>query len=304
MQYNVDELFESLKLGDIKSLSRCISIVENEVQDYEKLLLQTSNSNKTIVGITGSPGAGKSTLTDVLIGEIVAEKKKVAVLCIDPSSPFSQGALLGDRIRMSQWYNHPGVYIRSLSSRGSFGGLHPKIVEITDLVKAAPLDYILVETVGVGQSEVEIASLADTTVVVVVPEAGDEIQMMKAGLMEVADIFVVNKSDRPGADQMLKNLKSLTHSSAKRSAIPVLKTAALQKQGVKELLQEINKHNVSSLNYTSRIELLVKKATHLIIGQKMKNFNQMMLKENLEKEYQEKEDAFNLFKFVYNKGYE
>src|SRR5262249_37535052 len=147
------------------------------------------------------PGAGKSTLTDALIGEAIKQDKKVAVLCVDPSSPFNRGALLGDRVRMSEWYNHPKVFIRSLASRGSLGGLHPKIIEITELIKASLFDYIFIETVGVGQSEVEIAGLADVTVVVTVPESGDEIQTMKAGLMEIADIFVVNKADRPDADQ-------------------------------------------------------------------------------------------------------
>lgn len=132
------------------------------------------------------------------------QKEKVGVLCVDPSSPFNLGAVLGDRIRMSEWYNHPNVFIRSLATRGALGGLHPHIIDITALMQAAGFDHIIVETVGVGQSEIEIAGLADTTVVVVVPEAGDEVQTMKAGLMEIADIFVVNKSDRPEADLFVK----------------------------------------------------------------------------------------------------
>jgi LAO/AO transport system kinase len=139
-------------------------------------------------------------LVDALIGEIIAQQKTVGVLCVDPSSPFNLGALLGDRIRMSEWYNNKNVFIRSLATRGSLGGLHPKIIEITDVLKTANFDFIIVETVGVGQSEIEIAGLADTTVVVVVPEAGDEVQTMKAGLMEIANVFVVNKADRPDAD--------------------------------------------------------------------------------------------------------
>src|SRR5205085_8969185 len=143
-------------------------------------------SSTKIIGITGPPGAGKSTLVDALIGEMVQQQKKVGVLCVDPSSPFNLGALLGDRIRMSEWYDHPNVFIRSLATRGSLGGLHPKIIEITDLTRAAPFDYIIVETVGVGQSEIEIAGLADCTIVTLVPEAGDAVQTMKAGLMEIA----------------------------------------------------------------------------------------------------------------------
>ena len=161
-----------IQQGDVKALARCISLVENEVPGYELLLQSLPSNNQPVIGITGPPGAGKSTLTDALIGSLIEGGKKVAVLCIDPSSPFNLGALLGDRIRMSDWYNNPNVFIRSLATRGSLGGLHPKIIEITDLIKAAPIDYIIVETVGVGQSEIEIAGLADITVVVVVLESG------------------------------------------------------------------------------------------------------------------------------------
>ena len=187
--------------ADVKALARSISLVENELEGYESLLISLPTSTTPVIGITGPPGAGKSTLTDALIENILAENKTVAVLCVDPSSAFNYGALLGDRIRMSRWYNSKNVFIRSLASKGSLGGLHPKIIEITDLVKFAGYDYVIVETVGVGQSEVEIAGLADISIVAIVPEAGDEIQTMKAGLMEIADIFVVNKADRPGADR-------------------------------------------------------------------------------------------------------
>src|SRR4051812_2744052 len=173
-------LLQALMAGDIQALSRCISLVENEVPGYEDLLYDLPISKQPTIGITGAPGAGKSTLTDGLIEEIVKQNKCVAVLCVDPSSPFNRGALLGDRLRMSAWYNHPSVYIRSVASRGALGGLSPTVVEITDVMKAAPFDYIVIETVGVGQNEVEIAALADITVVVYVPEAGDEVQTMKA----------------------------------------------------------------------------------------------------------------------------
>jgi LAO/AO transport system kinase len=160
-----------IKEGNMKTLARCISLVENETENYEELLQQLPVSNVPIIGITGPPGAGKSTLVDALINQFVSEQKKVGILCVDPSSPFNLGALLGDRIRMSEWYDNANVFIRSLANRGSLGGLHPKIIEITDLMKVAAFDYIIVETVGVGQSEIEVAGLADVTVVVVVPEA-------------------------------------------------------------------------------------------------------------------------------------
>lgn len=304
MDYNVNELFNSLRNGNIKSLSRCISLVENEANDYEQLLELADYSNKNIIGITGPPGAGKSTLTDALIAEIISNNKKVAVLCVDPSSPFNSGALLGDRIRMNQWYLNPDVYIRSLSTRGSLGGLNPKILEITDLLKAAPFDYIIIETVGVGQSEVEIAELADTTVVVVVPEAGDDIQMMKAGLLEIADIFAVNKSDRPDADRMVQNLERMIAGNGRERKIPVLKTIAFQKQSADELFKAIKDHSQISQDFLLKTELLTKKALYLIRQQRMKDLNYAVLKEKIEKEYKDKRTFFNLYKFIKEKRYE
>src|SRR4028119_294027 len=181
------QLLPLIQQGDIRAIARSISIIENEIPGYDELLRSLPHSDTKIIGITGPPGAGKSTIVDGLIGLLVDSNQRVGILCVDPSSPFNLGSLLGDRLRMNQWYNNPNVFIRSLATRGSLGGLHPKILEISDLLKAAPFDVVIIETVGVGQSEVEIAGLADSTIVVVVPESGDEIQTMKAGIMEVAD---------------------------------------------------------------------------------------------------------------------
>ena len=256
----------------MRMLARAISLVENESPGYEAMLEQLPPGGQAqVIGITGPPGAGKSTLTDALIGAFVQQGKKTGILCIDPSSPFHHGALLGDRIRMSEWYNHPGVFIRSLASRGSLGGLHPKIIEITDLMKAAQFDPIIIETVGVGQSEVEIAGLADTTVVVEVPEAGDEIQTMKAGLMEVADIFVVNKADRPDADRFVNNLRQMLAPAfnQQKHTVEIVKTIATQKKGMEELLAAIERHHQLAIDPDRKYRLLADKSYQLIRHKRM-----------------------------------
>jgi LAO/AO transport system kinase len=282
--------------SDLRSLARCISLVENAVEGYEEFLKQLpSRSLNNIIGITGPPGAGKSTLTDALIGELTSTGQSVAVLCIDPSSPFHLGALLGDRIRMSSWYNHPDVYIRSLASRGSMGGLHPRIIEVTEVLKAAAFDWIIIETVGVGQSEIEIAGLADITTVVLVPESGDEIQTMKAGLMEIADVFVVNKSDRPGADAFVSNLRLMLAPafSEKNREIPIIKTNAESKEGVAELKDKLI-HMEREVNKERKAALLAEKAYQLIRNKRMEDIDKNDLKDRILRET----EGFNLFHFV------
>lgn len=289
---------DEIKQGNSKTLARCISYIENEVAGYEDMLQQLPVSHIPIIGITGPPGAGKSTLVDALIGLLVHEEKSVAVLCVDPSSPFNLGALLGDRIRMSEWYNDPKVFIRSLATRGSLGGLHPKIIEISDLVKTAPFDYIIIETVGVGQSEIEIAGLADTTIVVVVPEAGDEVQTMKAGLMEIADAFVVNKADRPDADLFVKNLRLMLAPAFHNHTmpVPVIKTIASQKKGIEELLKTINETLHHKTDNEKRYWLLAEKAYHLIQKKRMEGIN----KEDIKTAIKTAGDNFNLYRFIKN----
>lgn len=282
-----DSLRDGLSKGDVQALARTISLVENEASGYAPFLASLKLASIPIIGITGPPGAGKSTLTDALIEQYIGQEKKVAVICIDPSSPFNRGALLGDRIRMSHWYNHPGVFIRSLASRGSLGGLNPKVIEITDVLKASVYDVILVETVGVGQSEVEVAGLADVTVVTIVPEAGDEIQTMKAGLMEIADVFVVNKADRPGADTFVNNLRQMLAPAyaRKQMEIPVIQTIASEKKGIDTLhnaiehvLQYKEKNNLRDL-------LLAEKLWALIQKKRMEGLNKEMLLEKIKNQH-------------------
>ena len=298
---NWQELLQQIAQHNIKALARSISLVENELPGYEIMLQSLPASSTKITGVTGPPGAGKSTLVDAMIGFWVNAGKKVAVLCVDPSSPFNLGAVLGDRIRMSDWYTNPNVYIRSLVTRGSMGGLHPKIIEITDLLKFAQFDHIIVETVGVGQSEIEIAGLADVTVVVMVPEAGDEVQTMKAGLMEIADVFVVNKADRPDADLFVNNLRQMLAPAFSKhyNEVPVVKTIASQKEGVKELMDIVNHQLQKAHVNDNTFWLLAERACYLIEQKRMKGIDKAVLKKEIEELF--KQGEFNLYKFIADK---
>jgi len=332
---------QGIRAGDIRQLARAISLVENEAPGYEELLLSLPADSPTkVIGLTGPPGAGKSSLTDALVGEMISRKKRVAVLCVDPSSPFNLGAVLGDRIRMNQWYTHPDVYIRSLATRGAMGGLNPKIIEITDVLKAAAYDYIIIETVGVGQSEIEIAGLADVTIVVVVPEAGDEIQTMKAGLMEIAQIFAVNKSDRPGADAFVKNLRLMLAPAFSRTQIeiPVIKTVAAgasspsrasgtsgtsgaegasatghsapealegpeaEANGIAKLWNAIDHYLSLQLPNERKNWLLAEKAYHLIQASRMKDISITDLQKKIAAETYGSQNLYQLIQPFVNKG--
>lgn len=299
MRSNIKELHEQIKAGNFLALARGITIVENELEGYESLLLGLNENRRArVIGVTGPPGAGKSTLVNALMRHWLKENKKIAVLAVDPSSPFNYGALLGDRIRMSEFYTNPNIFIRSLATRGALGGLNAKIIEITDVVKDAPFDIVLVETVGVGQSEVEIAGLADCTIVTLVPEAGDEVQTIKAGIMEIANIFVVNKAERPDAEGLYRNLRILAHEKANGAAeTPVIKTIATQDDGVAELATEVMKFLETQNDIPEkRMHLMADKAWHLIQAQRMKNVDAKKLRKDLAAAIIK--DNFNLYAFI------
>ena len=299
MQGNIQQLYGQVMNGSFLALARGITIVENELDGYNDLLLSLRhNSPARVVGITGPPGAGKSTLVTALLRHWLKENKKIAVIAVDPSSPFNYGSLLGDRIRMSDFYTNPHIYIRSLATRGALGGLNAKILEITDLVKAAPFDIVVVETVGVGQSEVEIAGLADCTVVALVPEAGDEVQTLKAGVMEIADVFVVNKAERPDAEALYRSLRILAHEKATDAGeMPVIKTIATTDTGIAELATAITEHLAKQKELPEkRLQLLSQKAWQLIQRQRMKGIDQLRLNKELAQALQK--DDFNLYAFT------
>ena len=245
----VEDLVAGIKKQDLKSITKAISFVENNIKKNSLILskLHPIKKNSHRIGITGPPGAGKSTITNLLIRHFRTQNKRVAVILVDPTSPYSNGAVLGDRIRMFNHYDDKDVFIRSLATRGSKGGLSKNVNEIADIFSAANFDIVLFETVGVGQVEVDVVEKVDTVVLTLVPESGDDIQMMKAGIVEIADIFVINKADRADANKLHTSIKNVLNldSDVSNDWVPsILKTIATEDKGVKELVEELNKHHL------------------------------------------------------------
>ena len=240
---------ERLLQGDRRALARMVTLIENEVPQARHYLaeLHQHTGQAQIVGVTGSPGAGKSTLVTHMVRELRRREHKVGVIAIDPTSPFTGGAILGDRIRMMELAGDPNVFIRSMASRGNLGGLSAATHDVVRAMDAAGYNPIIIETVGTGQAEVEVMRTAQTVLVVLAPGMGDDIQAIKAGILEIADIFVVSKADKAGADQTAAELSMLLSLDANRRnlswRIPILKTSAFKEQGIAELIDAIQKHH-------------------------------------------------------------
>src|SRR5437868_9944286 len=234
---------ERIRSGDVRALARAISSIENATPESVELLkaLFPLSGKARVIGLTGAPGAGRSTLVDQLAREYRKQQKTVGIIAVDPTSPYTGGAILGDRIRMQAHHADNGIYIRSMATRGFLGGLARTTADVATLLDASGKDLVMVETVGVGQDEIDIVRLADVTVVILVPGMGDDVQTIKAGIMEIADIFVINKSDREGADRVEREIRAMQTLAARQNrwSAPVVKTVASEGAGIADLAQTI-----------------------------------------------------------------
>ncbi len=263
------ELVEQFLSGNRRALARIVSRVENETPEGREYLreIYPHSGRAHIIGITGGAGSGKSTLTSALAAEFRKRDKRVGIVAVDPSSPFSHGAILGDRIRMQDLALDPGVFVRSMAGRGALGGLAPTIDDVVSVMDAFGFDYVLIETIGAGQDEVEIAGSAETTILVNNPGTGDDIQAMKAGIIEIADILVVNKADHPGADilvSQLQGLLSLSPAGSRRP--PILKTTAIKGEGLDKLADAVDEHRAYLVSSGQLETRRVEDARHQVLN--------------------------------------
>ncbi len=269
---HIQELVTRVRGGNPRALARAISVVEDRTNESTEILkaLFPFSGDALLLGLTGSPGAGKSTLVDQIAREYRKQGKTIGIIAVDPTSPFSGGAILGDRIRMQSHYADAGIYIRSMATRGSLGGLASTTADVATVLDASGRDLVMIETVGVGQDEVDIVTLADVTVVVLVPGMGDDVQSIKAGIMEIADVFVINKSDREGAERVEREIRAMQSLAMRQDnwTPPIVKTVASDGTGIPELLQAIESYRAhlskSDLGQNRRVANWRKRITEML----------------------------------------
>ena len=291
---SLDSFVERVRSGDVRALSRAISAIEDDSAQATHLMkvLFPHSGNATVIGLTGAPGAGKSTLVDQLAREYRKQEKTIGIIAVDPTSPYTGGAILGDRIRMQAHHADTGIYIRSMATRGFLGGLAPATADVATLLDAAGKDLVLIETVGVGQDEIDIVRLADITVVILVPGMGDDVQTIKAGIMEIADIFVINKSDREGADRVEREIRAMQTLAIRGDdwTPPIVRTVATDGTGIPDLVRTIASYQ----------QYLASK--NLVLRKKVNNWRErlveMLRKALLDRMMHEQLDASHLTRYA------
>lgn len=298
------EFADRILKGDRRAIARAATLVENRAATPLLRDLFPHTGKALVIGVTGAPGAGKSTLTNQLAIALRKEQKTVAIIAVDPTSPYSGGAILGDRIRMLQHHADPGVFIRSMATRGHLGGLAPAAADMTTLFDAAGCDVIIVETVGVGQDEVEIARLADVTLVVVTPNTGDDIQALKAGLMEIADVFLLNKSDLAGADKLERELNaSFTLSHRPDGWVPlVIRTVAAEGRGIDDALAAVRTYQATGLSTTKRGGVWAIRLREMLRERLLERYDPMVFERAAQAVIEHKTDPYTIIEDLLSNG--